>query len=74
MGLVARRCVESKIHERRQEKAETASRYREAESKLSDDPRTGPWAYTGLLTRNPAKNITPPLWEAIRSAASRVYR
>jgi len=61
------------IHERRQEKAKISSRYREAERKLPDDPRDDPWAYTGLLTRNPAKNITPPLWEAIESEVYRVY-
>ncbi|WP_199718725.1 hypothetical protein [Halorubrum sp. Atlit-28R] len=62
-----------KIHERWQEKAEISSRYREAERELPDDPRDDPWAYTALLTRNPAKNITPPLWEAIKSEAYRVY-
>ena len=45
------------IHERRQEKAEISSRYREAERKLPDDPWDDPWAYTGLLSRNPANNI-----------------
>ncbi|WP_238593376.1 transposase [Natronobacterium lacisalsi] len=62
------------IHERWERKGEISSRYTEAKSKLPDDPRTDPWAYTGLLSRNPAKNITPPLWEAIKSEAYRVYR
>lgn len=62
------------IHERWEEKGEISRRYREAESKLPDDPRTDPWAYTALLSQNPAKNITPPLWEAIKSEAYRVYR
>lgn len=29
---------------------------------------------TALLSRNPAKNITPPLWETIKSHAYRVHR
>lgn len=62
------------IHERRQEKTEISSRYTEAKKKLPDDLRDDPWVYTGLLSRNPAKNITPPLWEAIKSEAYRVYR
>lgn len=62
------------IHERWEEKGEISRRYREAESKLPDDPRTDPWAYTALLSQNPAKNITSPLWEAIKSEAYRVYR
>jgi len=62
------------IHERWEEKGEISRRYIEAKSKLPDDPRDDPWAYTGLLSRNPAKNITPPLWEAIKSEGYRVYR
>ena len=62
-----------KIHERWQEKAEISSRCTEAKKKLPDDPRDDPWAHTALLSRNPAKNITPPLWETIKSHAYRVY-
>jgi len=62
------------IHERWQKKGEISRRYIEAKSKLPDDPRTDPWAYTGLLSRSPAENITPPLWEAIKSEAYRVHR
>ena len=42
------------IHERWEKKGEISRRYTEAKSKLPDDP----WAYTGLLSRNPAKSIT----------------
>jgi hypothetical protein len=61
------------IHERRQRKAGISSRYTEAKSKLPDDPRDDPWAYTSLLSRNPAKNITPPLWEVIKSKIYSIY-
>ena len=53
------------IHERRQEKAEISSRYTEANKKLPDDPRDDHWAHTGLLSRDPIKSITPPLWKVI---------
>jgi len=43
-------------------------------SGLPDDPWDDPWAYTGLLTRNLAINITPPLWGAIKSEVYRVFR
>lgn len=63
-----------KIHERRKRKAEISSRYREAKSKLPDNPRYDSWGYTAPPTRNPAKNIIPPLWEVIKSEAYSVYR
>lgn len=41
--------------------------------RVPDDPRIDPWGCTGLLTRDPANNITPPLLETIKSHAYRVY-
>ncbi|MFB1065004.1 hypothetical protein [Natrinema sp. H-ect4] len=63
------------IHERWEKKREILSRYRQAKRESYPTTRgmiLGP--YTSLLTRNLAKNITPPLWEAIKSEAYRVHR
>jgi hypothetical protein len=66
--------TKGEIRQRWEEKGKISNGYTEARSKLPDSPADDPWGYSELPTRNPAKNITPPLWEVLKSEVYRVHR